>query len=133
MAIHSSTSDDAEILKERVAKLNARLLDKSASETSSGPPTAPCGGFRDLGLRGRSSDISAQTAVGGSFPPDRVRRRSFSGSLFSGVPGETLMLTNEKRNGDVWFFHHGFAGADCGVHAVVEFRVYTCSKNAPSR
>lgn len=120
---------DAEILKERVARLDQR----------SGPRVGDYVRFPDGTVRRFSyiwdfedgSDISAQTAGGGSFYLTECGGLSFSGSLYMGIPGKSLTLTNEKQNGDVWFFHHGFAGADCGVHAVVEFRVYETSEKAP--
>jgi hypothetical protein len=120
---------DAEILKERVAQLNKR----------SGPRVGDFVRFPDGTVRRFSyiwdfedgSDISAQTAGGGSFHLGECGV-SFSGTLFSGIPGKSLTLTNEKRNGDVWFFHHGFAGADCGVNAVVEFRVFESNTDPPS-
>lgn len=56
---------------------------------------------------------------------------SFSGSLYRGVHERTLTLTNERRDGRVWLWHHGMSGADCGVETTIPFRVYTCSENAP--
>lgn len=52
---------------------------------------------------------------------------SFSGSLYRGVPRDSLTPTDEKRQGRVWFFHHGFAQAHSGVDAYPEFRVWACS------
>lgn len=55
---------------------------------------------------------------------------SFSGSLFLGVPGSTLTLTDELRPAGVWFFHHDWWQAHNGVGAEVMFRVFTCSLEA---
>jgi len=56
---------------------------------------------------------------------------SFSGGLYPAVRPTTLTLTDERRNGPVWFFHHNVAGADNGVTASISFRVYRCSQKAP--
>lgn len=55
----------------------------------------------------------------------------FSGGLFGSVPASTMTLTEERREGRCWFFHHDYAGAHCGVDALALFRVYTCSEEAP--
>ena len=56
---------------------------------------------------------------------------SFSGSLYSSVPGRTLTLTEERRMGRIWVFHHDVWRAHNGVDADIEFRVYVCSLEAP--
>lgn len=56
---------------------------------------------------------------------------SFSGSLYQSVKRNTLKLTNETRDGRVWFWHHGYQGPNCGVESTAPFRVYTCTENAP--
>lgn len=56
---------------------------------------------------------------------------SFSGGLFIGVPHRTLTLTDETKDGSVWFFHHDHRCADNGVHTTIPFRVYECSEDAP--
>jgi hypothetical protein len=120
---------DAEILEERVTKLNKR----------SGPrvgdfvrfPNGTVHRFSYIWDFEDGSDILAQTADDGSFYLTECGGVSFSGSLYRGVPGESLTRTDEKRNGEVWFFHHNSAGAGCGVHAFVEFRVYETSEEAP--
>jgi hypothetical protein len=49
---------------------------------------------------------------------------SFSGSLARGVSRKCLQETNETKRGGVWFFHHGFSGANRGVDASMDFRVF---------
>lgn len=56
---------------------------------------------------------------------------SFSGGLHSLVPFNTLELTDEKRPGSVWFFSHDHWTAHNGVPAVIPFRVYKCTREAP--
>lgn len=69
---------------------------------------------------------SIQTSNGGSYYLG-TGYVSMSGSLYSGIKPWTLTLTSETRKGSVWFFHHGLAGANRGVSAEVEFRVYQAS------
>ena len=52
---------------------------------------------------------------------------SFSGGLHPSVPRDTLTLTDEKREGSCWFFHHDIRQAEHGVTVNVPFRVYRCS------
>ena len=49
---------------------------------------------------------------------------SYSGGLDSGIKKCWLRETAEKKDGCVWIFDHGFAGAGRGVGFVVEFRVF---------
>lgn len=56
---------------------------------------------------------------------------SMSGGLYTTVPKETLTLTDEKRDGSVWFFHHDHHTAHNGVDVMIPFRVYACSLPAP--
>ena len=67
-----------------------------------------------------------QTSSGGSFYLGNGYV-SMSGSLFGSVGVETLTLTDETRDGSVWFFHHDYHSAHNGVDATVSFRVYDCS------
>ncbi len=57
---------------------------------------------------------------------------SMSGSLFVPVPTDTLALTDEKRDGAVWFFHHDWAQAHNGIGMTIPFRVFTCPLDAPT-
>lgn len=57
---------------------------------------------------------------------------SFSGSLYNGVPFESLTDTGDKHDGDAWFFHHDYACADNGVQVAVKFRVWRCNQEAMS-
>jgi hypothetical protein len=54
-----------------------------------------------------------------------------SGSLHLPVHRSTLTRTGEQREGRVWIFHHGGSGRDNNVTAMIPFRVYRCSQNAP--
>ncbi len=49
---------------------------------------------------------------------------SFSGSLYPSVSVKTLTLTEERRSGHIWIFHHDLWRAHNGVDAQIEFRVY---------
>lgn len=56
---------------------------------------------------------------------------SFSGSLYRSVPHASLTLTGAIKTGRVWFFHHDYPQAHCGVGSTPIFRVYTCNLPAP--
>lgn len=56
---------------------------------------------------------------------------SFSGSLYGSVSEDTLTLTEERRDGSVWFFHHDHHRAHNGIHTSIPFRVYRCTEEAP--
>jgi hypothetical protein len=72
----------------------------------------------------------AQTSDGGSFYLGNYGG-NFSGSLHPTVPLDSLMRTDEVRDGTVWIFHHDQHRAHNGVHFSVPFRVYECSLPAP--
>jgi len=69
---------------------------------------------------------TVQTSDGGSYYLGNGWV-SMSGSLYPGVPVGLLTLTDETRDGSVWFFHHDWAKAHNGVHASIPFRVFSCS------
>lgn len=54
---------------------------------------------------------------------------SFSGGLLPSIPAASLTLTDERRLGRVWTFHHNHATAHNGVYFSIPFRVYTCTLN----
>lgn len=56
---------------------------------------------------------------------------SFSGALLRSTPLSTLTLTDETRDGLVWFFHHDYPQAHHGVDTHVPCRVYVCTENTP--
>jgi hypothetical protein len=58
---------------------------------------------------------------------------SFSGGLEPGIPADSLKLTSEVKDGDVWFFHHDYQTAHNGVPATIKFRVYESSVNTHSK
>lgn len=57
---------------------------------------------------------------------------SFSGTLYRSVPRSALTLTDERRLGHVWFFHHDWMQAHSAVYACAPFRVYRASVAAPT-
>jgi hypothetical protein len=72
-----------------------------------------------------------------SFYIDRDGECSFSGSLdrslerskikkseFTSVDGKKEVLIQDLKYGNVWFFHHDWPGAGCGVYTRAEFRVW---------
>lgn len=71
-----------------------------------------------------------QTSDGGSWYLGEGYA-SFSGTLYRSVPASTMTLTDERREGRCWFFHHNFWGADRGVDVQATFRVFTCREEAP--
>lgn len=74
-------------------------------------------------------DDGVQTSDGGSWYFG-LGYCSFSGGLYPSIKLGTLSLTKEKREGDVWFFHHDFSQAHNGVYTKVPFRVFKCSEPA---
>jgi len=75
-------------------------------------------------------DNSIQTTDGGAFNLGEAGI-SMSGTLYEGVPPDTLTATDEIRDGAVWFFHHDMWQAHNGVHTMTPLRVFTCSLPAP--
>ncbi len=71
-----------------------------------------------------------QTSDGGSFYLG-VGRMSFSGSLYTSVPTETLTLTEGTREASAWFFHHDDRTAHNGIDVCVLMRVWVSSAKAP--
>lgn len=49
---------------------------------------------------------------------------SYSGALDPGLPKNQLVLTDEVKEGRVWWFDMGWAGAGRGIETKVPFRVY---------
>jgi len=76
---------------------------------------------------GEHHPATVQTSDGGSWHLCRSGHVSFSGSLYTSIPQETLTLTDERRLGDIWIFHHDHWTAHNGVTGFVEFGVYRCS------
>lgn len=68
-----------------------------------------------------------QTTDGGSFHLGEYGGCSFSGSLDPGVHRDTLTMTDKRRFGSAWIFHHDHACARNGVSFRARFRVFTCS------
>lgn len=114
---------DAAILKERMAAL----------DLIAGPRVGDFVRFAD-GVELRISyvwDNSFQTSRDGDGWYLSMGHLSFSGTLFPSVPLKDLTRTEETREGRIWFFHHGYAAAHCGVWATAAFRLYTHPGNNP--
>lgn len=93
-----------------------------------------CGTVRRISYHWKSAmgwDGGIQTSDTGSFHLGE-HGVSFSGSLYRCVPINSLTETDERRDGAVWIFHHGFARAHSAVHFEVLFRVYACTEEASS-
>ncbi len=128
------------VFDERDAEIRAQRL--AAFDKLKGPR---CGDYIEFanGVTRRVSylwrDITpegVQTSAGGSWYlgtgwTEDEAYVTFSGSLYRSVPPESLTLTDEKRDGSVWFFHHNRSQAHNGVHTEIPFRVFRCSLPAP--
>lgn len=55
---------------------------------------------------------------------------SYSGSLDSGVKLDEIELTQEVKEGEIWFFDKGISGADRGVHYAIPCRVFKPKEGA---
>jgi hypothetical protein len=69
---------------------------------------------------------AVQTSDGGSFYLG-AGWMSFSGSLYTSIPIDTLTLTDRKEDGSCWFFHHDYSMANNGVYITIPCRVWNCS------
>jgi hypothetical protein len=49
---------------------------------------------------------------------------SYSGGLDRSIPKTKIVATDQQRDGEVWFFHHGRSGAHRGVYCSIPCRVY---------
>lgn len=86
------------------------------------------------GIERRISHVwpdSIQSATGGSYHFSRSGHMSYSGSLFVGVPAESLTLTDETAEVRAWFFHHGWAKAHNGIDVTAPVRVWQSTADAP--
>jgi hypothetical protein len=63
-------------------------------------------------------------AGGGGGHISRNGYVSYSGCLSASIPLEKLVLTDEFRPGDFWFFHDGFSGAHRGVYCTFPCAVF---------
>ena len=77
------------------------------------------------------SEQDVQTSDYGNWHLGKSGYLSFSGSLYTSFDGKDLIPTDELRPGRVWFFHHGYPGAYCGVDAMIKCRVWTCALKPP--
>jgi flavin-dependent dehydrogenase len=89
------------------------------------------------GVRRRVSEVlpggyGVQTSNAGSWYLSELGVSFTNGSLYLPVPKESLTLTDETCDGQVWFFHHNYTDAGNGVNTAISFRVYRCSEPAPA-
>ena len=73
--------------------------------------------------------FEVQTSSSGSLHMFRNGRCSFSGGLYDCIPGNSLTLTNEKRNHQIWFFDQEQSGAHRGKYFPFDFKVWKCCLN----
>jgi len=73
---------------------------------------------------GEGWDGGVQTSDGGSWHLTKGGHVSYSGGLRPTIPTDKLTLTDERRRGDIWIFHHDVWTAGGAVHSEIEFRVY---------
>lgn len=71
------------------------------------------------------SDETFQNSESGSFYLGNGYV-SFSGALNSSLPNASLTLTEERRNGWFWFFHHNLTCAGGGRDVQIPCRVWSC-------
>jgi hypothetical protein len=76
---------------------------------------------------------SVQTSNGGSFHWSASGYMSFSGSLFTGIPADTLTWdVAEYANVKAWIFHHDLMSAHRSVDATARVRVWRTTVSAPT-
>lgn len=122
-AVYTPDERDIDILQQRQ---NARLAIASPLE---GDIIA----FAD-GVTRRISSVThshVQTSDGGSWHLSASGYGSFSGSLYSPVPVNTLTDTGDIEPARFWFFHHAFASAHNAVYVNVNVRVWQSTEPAP--
>jgi hypothetical protein len=125
----SSDSDDLALDDRDKAILAVRV---AAFNSTEGPRVGDYVRFAD-GVTRRISYVwpdGIQTSDGGSFYLGNGCM-SFSGTLYTHVPTETLTLTKETRDASAWFFHHDLWEAHNSVHVHVSVRVWISSATAP--
>jgi hypothetical protein len=119
---------DAAIVAERMARLDTRDEPRVGDYVRFADGT-----LRRVSYHWRDDegwDGGCQTSDGGSFYLGNAGC-SFSGSLYSCVPTESLKLTSERLPGPVWIFHHDQHRAHNGVTFMPDFRVYDCPHDPP--
>ena len=76
-------------------------------------------------------ETSMQTGGGaGSYYLGGGGNFSYSGGLDSGMKKADIEPTNETKEGRMWFFDQGYAGANRGVDFDIQFRVFRPKKGA---
>jgi len=73
--------------------------------------------------------VQLDTGRSGRFYLGETGYCSYSGGLSSGVHAESLVRSDERKIGKVWFFHHNRSVAHNGLDAYAEFPVWVSSEN----
>lgn len=60
----------------------------------------------------------------GQFYLNDSGRCSYSGGLNSGISRDEIVLTDETKEGKVWFFDRDISGADRGINVMIKCRVW---------
>ena len=90
------------------------------------------GESRRIGYIHRDQNEHIQPAKAGSFYLGFKGWVDVSGHFRSIIEAKTLTLTDEKREGAFWFFHHGEVKAGGRVDCTALCRVWKCSDNVPT-
>ncbi len=93
---------NAKILKERTFRFNSKVVPRVGDYV-----VMPDGSYERFSHK--YSD-GLQTAVGGGLNPF--------------IPNVNLILTEDLKNGEFWFFHHDIARAHSAVYVTIECRVW---------
>jgi len=73
---------------------------------------------------GEGAHVQDGGTVCGRFYLQTTGHLSYSGGLNPGLPESVLELTEETRDGWVWFFDRDWWGANCGVDFKITERVW---------
>ncbi|ORW08447.1 MULTISPECIES: hypothetical protein [Mycolicibacter] len=74
---------------------------------------------------------SIQTSRGGSWYWSNTGDMSFSGSLYTAIPAESLSPTGKTATVDTWIFHHDLMSAHRGVAVTAQVLMWATAANAP--
>lgn len=115
---------NAKILADRVSLLNERTDEPRVGDYLK----LPHGDYQRFTM---SHEETIQTgSAGRSYYLGSSGYISYSGGLDAGVKKSDLKLTEEVKDGIVWFFDEGFAGANRGKEFRIPFRVYELVEGA---
>lgn len=107
---------NAKILKERTARFNSKVEARVGDYV-----VMPDGSYERFSHKYSNG---LQTSVGGSFYLNENGIAGFSGGLNPFIPNVNLILTEDLKNGEFWFFHHDIARAHSAVYVTIECRVW---------